>query len=189
MFSKTSKTQTSPLVEEFNTLRSKKVKFLQEPVSYAPQPENNKQIAKKPENFKKTLKNQRKTSNSREREIIPSNAATLKDLCPEDKAKIGELIKKLAEEKQEKEELLRKLEEKHKIFESSMKEIRRENEQVALESMELKEKFRHSINLLKNLQKNNEQNKENIQNQRKFEENRSPFKENIKKIRGVYKKV
>jgi hypothetical protein len=31
---------------------------------------------------------------------------TLRDLCPQDKAKIGQLIKKLAHEKQEKENLL-----------------------------------------------------------------------------------
>lgn len=189
MFPRNSK--PTPLVEEYNSLRSKKVKFLNEkndPFSSTALSEPDKNFSKKPEVLlKKTLKNHRKPSNSREKEketTPTSNAATLKDLCPEDKAKIGELIKKLAEEKGEKEQLLRKLEEKQTIFENSMKEIRRENEQVALESLELKEKFKQSINLLKNLQKNNEQNKENIQNQRKIEENRSPFKENIKKIRG-----
>ena len=189
MFPRNSK--PTSLVEEYNTLRSKKVKFLHEkndPFTSTTLSEPDKNFSKKPEVLKKTIKNQRKPSNSREKEkemTLSSNSATLKDLCPEDKAKIGELIKKLAEEKGEKEQLLKKLEEKQTIFENSMKEIRRENEQVALESLELKEKFKHSINLLKNLQKNNEQNKENIQNQRKIEENRSPFKENIKKIRGV----
>ena len=188
MFPRNSK--PTSLVEEYNTLRSKKVKFLHEkndPTSTTLS-EHDKNFSRKPEVLKKTIKNQRKPSNSREieKEMMPSlNSATLKDLCPEDKAKIGELIKKLAEEKGEKEQLLKKLEEKQTVFENSMKEIRRENEQVALESLELKEKFKHSINLLKNLQKNNEQNKENIQNQRKIEENRSPFRENIKKIRGV----
>ncbi len=36
----------------------------------------------------------------------PRGFVTIKDLCPEDKAKIGMLIKKLADEKNEKEQLL-----------------------------------------------------------------------------------
>lgn len=37
--------------------------------------------------------------------------ATIKDLCLEDKKKIGKLIKRLAQEREEKENLLRRLEE------------------------------------------------------------------------------
>ncbi len=36
---------------------------------------------------------------------------TIKDLCPEEKGKIGELLKKLAKEKEEKENLLKTVEE------------------------------------------------------------------------------
>lgn len=82
--------------------------------------------------------------------------ATLQDLCEEDKAKIGELIKKLAEEKGQKQQLLRQLQEKQRLFETNLKEIREENQQVALESVQLKEKFKESLNLLRNLQKTQE---------------------------------
>jgi len=183
MFSRTSKTQSISLADEFNSFRSKKVKFINEKNNtFSSQeldkPTKNIDISKKP------LKNQRKSSFSKEKVASSPNLITLKDLCPEDKAKIGELIKKFAEEKQEKEELLKKLEEKQRFIEVSMNEIRKENEQVALESLELKEKFKHSISLLKNLQKNSEQNKENLQNQRKILENRSPFKDKLIKSSG-----
>lgn len=154
------KTQKSNINEDYNSFRAKKVKFLHQGG----------------DSLQKSLKHERNSSISKEK---PLNNVTLKDLCPEDKAKIGELVKKFALEKKEKEELLVKLEEKQRFFEESIKEIRKENEQVALESHELQEKFKHSINLLKTLQKN-ELNKENLQTQEK----KSPFKENILNFAG-----
>lgn len=50
---------------------------------------------------------------------------TIKDLCPEEKGKIGELLKKLAKEKEEKESLLKTVEEekrKSEQMESILKE-------------------------------------------------------------------
>jgi len=50
---------------------------------------------------------------------------TIKDLCPEEKGKIGELLKKLAKEKEEKEQLLKAVEEekqKAEQMESILKE-------------------------------------------------------------------
>jgi hypothetical protein len=35
-----------------------------------------------------------------------NNCANLKDLCPEDKARVGDLVKKLAEEREKNEELI-----------------------------------------------------------------------------------
>jgi hypothetical protein len=47
-------------------------------------------------------------SSSKKNSSIKKCGATLKDLCPEDKKKIGNLIKRLAEEKSEKEKLVKK---------------------------------------------------------------------------------
>ena len=174
MFSNASKLQSKSLNDEYSKFRSKKVKFLQENLSntnYDPE-KIEKFIPKHPESNKKS---QRNASISKEKPVSIVNV-TLKDLCVEDKAKIGELIKKFDGEKKQKEELLLKLEEKQKFFDESMKEIRMENEQVAMESLELKEKFKHSINMLKNLQKSSDQNKENVQFQQKIRENNSPLK-------------
>ena len=81
-----------------------------------------------------------------------NNRVTLKDLCAEDKAKIGELIKKLAGEKQEKEDLLRLMEERQREYEQSLGALSQESKNMALESLEIKEKFRYSLNLLKKMQ-------------------------------------
>ena len=171
MFSKFQKSQFN-CSDSNNAIHSKKVKFSRETARNSPFHSNSsseKKIPKHPDSNKKLLKNQ----------LNYKENITLKDLCVEDKAKIGELVKKFADEKREKEELLQKLEEKQKFFEESMKEIRKENEQVAMESIELKEKFKHSINLLKNLQNNSDQNKENRQIQEKNIHLQSPFKKKI----------
>ncbi len=83
---------------------------------------------------------------------LDHNKITLKDLCPDDKAKIGELIKKLAAEKKEKEELLSLMEERQREFEQSIGAITQESKNMAMESLELKEKFRYSLNLIRKMQ-------------------------------------
>ena len=45
---------------------------------------------------------------------------TIKDLCPEDKKKIGDLLKKLSNETEEKEKLRQMLEEDKKLYESKI---------------------------------------------------------------------
>ena len=59
--------------------------------------------------------------------IMNDKKVTIKDLCQEDKAKIGELIKKLAQEKEEKENLKVKLETEKKQYESRIEQISKEN--------------------------------------------------------------
>jgi hypothetical protein len=51
---------------------------------------------------------------------------TIKDLCPEEKAKIGELLKKLAEEKAEKENILKQAEEERQLYESRIDSLVKE---------------------------------------------------------------
>ena len=51
---------------------------------------------------------------------------TIKDLCPEEKAKIGDLLRKLAEEKEEKEKILKSVEEEKKLYESRIDNLIKE---------------------------------------------------------------
>lgn len=80
------------------------------------------------------------------------SAARLQDLCPEDKQKIGELIKKLAQEKEEKEKLRRELEDKEKNYQGMVENLAKENDQVVKDSLDLQSQFRYSLNLLKSFQ-------------------------------------
>jgi len=84
--------------------------------------------------------------------VTSSSAAKLQDLCPEDKQKIGELIKKLASEKDEKERLRKELEEKEKHYKSLINNLAKENEDVVKDSLDLQSQFRYSLNLLKSFQ-------------------------------------
>ena len=79
-------------------------------------------------------------------------AATLKDLCPEDKAKIGELIKKLAQEKEDKEGLSKEISDVKKNYESIIYNLQSTNNQILKESTDLQDQFRYSLNILKNFQ-------------------------------------
>ncbi len=62
------------------------------------------------------IKNQSSQENSKLNSISlnDNKKVTIKDLCPEDKGKIGELLKKLAQEKEEKESLLKTVEDEKK---------------------------------------------------------------------------
>ena len=81
-----------------------------------------------------------------------SGGARLVDLCPEDRARIGELMKRLAAEKEEKEKLKKMLEEKEKEFETTIEHIEKEKEEVLKESKDLQSQFKYSLNLLKSFQ-------------------------------------
>jgi len=68
------------------------------------------------------MQNQQQMANQDqgERGRSASSAARLKDLCVEDKAKIGELVKKLADETKAKFEYQRKYDEEKKTMEDKM---------------------------------------------------------------------
>jgi hypothetical protein len=55
-----------------------------------------------------------------------SKKITIKDLCPEEKLKIGELLKKLSEEKESKEKLAREIEEEKRKYEKKLESINKE---------------------------------------------------------------
>ena len=88
----------------------------------------------------------------REAKVASATAATLKDLCPEDKAKIGELIKKLAQEKEDKEGLSKEISDVKKNYESIIYNLQSTNNQILKESTDLQDQFRYSLNILKNFQ-------------------------------------
>ncbi|KAL4500361.1 hypothetical protein ABPG72_003312 [Tetrahymena utriculariae] len=79
------------------------------------------------------------------------NQVTLKDLCPEDKRKVGQLIKKLAEEKQEKELLKQKLQLNENVYKERINHIVKENQQIQENTNVLKERFQQSVKLLQNI--------------------------------------
>lgn len=78
--------------------------------------------------------------------------AKLQDLCNEDKQKIGDLIKKLAEEKEEKEKLRRELDTRDNHYKHVIQNLAKENDFVVKDSIELQNQFKYSLNLLKNFQ-------------------------------------
>ena len=77
-------------------------------------------------NQNKTLKSLEQSNNETDKKV------TLKDLCAEDKAKIGELLKKLAEEKEEKENLKSKYENEKKEYESKIDSMIKESQSVRI---------------------------------------------------------
>ncbi|KAL4454205.1 hypothetical protein ABPG74_012162 [Tetrahymena malaccensis] len=79
------------------------------------------------------------------------NQITLKDLCPEDKRKVGQLMKKLAEEKQEKELLKQKLQLNENVYKERINHIVKENQQIQENTNVLKERFQQSVKLLQNI--------------------------------------
>lgn len=76
----------------------------------------------------------------------------LQDLCLEDKQKIGELIKKLANEKDEKERLRKELEERENQYKNMIENLTKENDEIVKDSMDLQSQFRYSLGLLKSFQ-------------------------------------
>jgi Uncharacterised protein KIAA1328 len=87
---------------------------------------------------------------------VQAGMAKLTDLCPEDRARIGELMKRLAKEKEEKEKLKQELEDKEKHYGKTIEELEKEKDEVIKESSDLQSQFKYSIGLLKSFQVNSE---------------------------------
>lgn len=87
-------------------------------------------------------KNKSKDSSLQQSEV------RLTDLCPEDKARIGELVKRLALEKSQREESESKLEMEKQVKEKQLKRLAKENERIRNETRELKMKYDKSLEIL-----------------------------------------
>jgi hypothetical protein len=80
---------------------------------------------------------------------LSSQNVRLQDLCPEDKARIGELLKKLAEEKAQRMQSQELIDKERRNYEKRLKRLKKENAKVKGESQDLKDKFEKSLTLLK----------------------------------------
>jgi hypothetical protein len=75
--------------------------------------------------------------------INENKKITIRDLCPEEKQKIGELLKKLAEEKEEKEKLIKISKDDKKHYENTIENLIKEKEYLTTSN----NNFNQSINL------------------------------------------
>jgi hypothetical protein len=80
------------------------------------------------------------------------NAARLQDLCMEDREKIGELMKRLAQEKEDKEKFRSELEEKERHYMRMIEELNKANENISKDAGAIKKQFERSLDLLKDYQ-------------------------------------
>ena len=78
----------------------------------------------------------------------------LADLCHEDKAKIGELVKRLALEKSQREETENKFDHDKRVKEKSIRKIARQNEKLLEEKQGLIEKNEKLLELIENYKQN-----------------------------------
>ncbi|XP_007895324.2 protein hinderin isoform X1 [Callorhinchus milii] len=87
----------------------------------------------------------------KEKEV--SRSASLKDLCPEDKRRIANLIKELARVSEEKEETVERLKAEQESFEKKIKELEDQNELIMTEREALQQQYTECQELLSVYQK------------------------------------
>ena len=75
----------------------------------------------------------------------------LRDLCASDKKKVGELMKKLAAEKEEKQALQQQMLLKDKNYEKTISQLKKESQDYFKGSLELQEDLKSSLTLLKSV--------------------------------------
>lgn len=96
------------------------------------------------------------TNNQADRGRSTSSNARLKDLCVEDKAKIGELVKKLADETKAKFEYQRKYDAEKKQMEAKMSELQLQKQQFDEERESMAAKFQQSLQMLQELKQSHQ---------------------------------
>ncbi|XP_067887660.1 protein hinderin isoform X2 [Heterodontus francisci] len=77
-----------------------------------------------------------------------TKSASLKDLCPEDKRRIANLIKELARVSEEKEETLERLKVEQESFEKKIRELEDQNELIVTEQEALQQQYKKCQELL-----------------------------------------
>ncbi len=102
-----------------------------------------------------------------------SQGAKLSELCPEDKAKIGELVKKLALESKQKKEYLTKFQSEKEEMARRLKELEQQSVIYEDERDQMKDKFTQSLSMLKLLK----------EEQQKVDEDRKKREEELKKVK------
>ena len=113
-----------------------------------------------------------------------SSLARLHDLCPEDKAKIGELVKKLATEQQQKQESQKKFEEEKRRMEDRINELSRRTTEYELERESLASKFQQSLKMLQDLKQSHDTlAQSNMQREQELSKERERFESETKLIK------
>ncbi|CDW78209.1 UNKNOWN [Stylonychia lemnae] len=102
-----------------------------------------------------------------------SNGARLSELCPEDKAKIGELVKKLAIESKQKQEYAKKYEQEKLEMGKRLKELEQMSVLYEDERDQMKDKFTQSLQMLKQLK----------EDQSKVERDKQKREEELQKVK------
>ncbi|XP_072429029.1 protein hinderin isoform X1 [Chiloscyllium punctatum] len=82
------------------------------------------------------------------KEYKGTKSASLKDLCPEDKRRIANLIKELARVSEEKEETVERLKAEHESFEKKIRELEDQNELIVMEREALQHQYEKCQELL-----------------------------------------
>ncbi|XP_067840593.1 protein hinderin isoform X2 [Heptranchias perlo] len=77
-----------------------------------------------------------------------TKSASLKDLCPEDKRRIANLIKELARVSEEKEETVERLKTEQESFEKKIRELENQNELIVTEREALQQQYKKCQELL-----------------------------------------
>lgn len=77
-----------------------------------------------------------------------TNENRLTDLCQQDKTKVGELMKRLATEREMKENLQNELQMRQLEYERTIEDFRRGNQELSAESLNIKQDFRSTMSLL-----------------------------------------
>ncbi|XP_041029548.1 protein hinderin isoform X2 [Carcharodon carcharias] len=91
-----------------------------------------------------------------------TKSASLKDLCPEDKRRIANLIKELARVSEEKEETVERLKAEHESFEKKIRELEDQNEVIVTEREALQQQYKKCQELLSVYQKYLSEQKEKL---------------------------
>lgn len=97
------------------------------------------------------IKDDKKPKQAAKNERSQSNGARLQELCPEDKAKIGELVKKLALETKQKEEYAVKFEVEKAEMSRKLTELESLSSRYENERERMRGKLKESVKLLKEL--------------------------------------
>ncbi|XP_030048736.1 protein hinderin [Microcaecilia unicolor] len=81
-------------------------------------------------------------------EVVESKSASLKDLCPEDKRRIANLIKELARVSEEKEVTEERLKAEQESFEKKIRQLEEQNDLIITEREALQQQYRECQELL-----------------------------------------
>ena len=87
-----------------------------------------------------------------QKSIVQKEGSRLVDLCPSDKTKVGDLIKKIAEEKEAKESFQQEMQRRQMEYEKTIEDLKRNNHDIVKSAMEIKDDLKNSMGLMKSVE-------------------------------------